>query len=57
VCFQCVELDRYFNGEERNPLQHAADLDARLAVLRELRHQSPGPWHARLFELVRGVLS
>ena len=56
VCFQCVELDRYFNAEGKNPLRHSADLEARLAVLRESRDQPLGPWHSRLFELVREVI-
>lgn len=56
VCYQCVELDRFFNGKERNPLRHSADLDARLALLRASKHQSLGPWHERLFELVRNVV-
>ena len=38
VCHQCVELDRFFNGTERNPLEGTAgDLDARLAILRRDR--------------------
>lgn len=56
VCFQCVELDRYFNDDGSNPLQQSADLDARLSVLRDLRHQPLGPWHSKLFELVRQVI-
>lgn len=56
VCYQCVELDGFFNGHGKNPLPHSADLDARLAVLRELKDRPLGPWHAKLFELVRDVV-
>lgn len=55
VCFQCVELDHFFNGDGKNPLEGSRTLEARLAVLRQLKHQPLGPWHAKLFELVRGA--
>ena len=56
VCFQCVELDRFFNDDEKSPLQNSVDLEARLAVLRELKQKPLGPWHAKLFEFVNGVI-
>lgn len=56
VCFQCVELDQYFNGQSRNPMDGATSLDARLRVLQEMQAQPLGPWHARLFELTRDLL-
>lgn len=57
VCYQCVELDRFFNGAARDPLHGSSrTLDARLQILRDLRAQPLGPWHARLFELVRDVV-
>ena len=55
-CFQCVELDQYFNGHSRDPLNGSTRLEARLQVLRDLKAQPLGPWHAKLFALVRDVI-
>lgn len=57
VCFQCVELDRWFGAHEGDPLEGTArDLDARLAVLRERREAPLNPWHRQMMRLVDEVL-
>ena len=56
VCYQCVELDDFFNGRKSNPLGGAAHLDARLAILRELKDKPLGTWHAKLFDVVRDII-
>jgi len=57
VCHQCVELDGFFNGERRDPLEGTArGLEARLAILRETREAALGPWHRRMLHLVEDVL-
>ena len=58
VCFQCVELDEFFNGTRQDPLDGTArDLDARLALLRERRAARLGPWHEKMMALVDDVLA
>jgi RNA polymerase sigma-70 factor (ECF subfamily) len=58
VCHQCVELDAFFNGQQRDPLSGSArDLDARLAILRQSREGEHGPWHRRMFGLLDQVLA
>ena len=57
VCHQCVELDGFFNGQQRDPLVGTKrDLGARLVILRQTREAALGPWHRRLFTLIEGVL-
>ena len=57
VCHQCVELDGFFNGRSRDPLDGTArNLKARLAILRETRKAALGPWHRRMLRLVDEVL-
>lgn len=57
VCHQCVELDGFFNGQSRDPLDRSGrDLDARLAIVRETRAAALGPWHRRMLRLVNEVL-
>jgi RNA polymerase sigma-70 factor (ECF subfamily) len=57
VCHQCVELDGFFNGRSRDPLDGTErNLDARLAILRETRTAALGPWHRRMLRLVDEVL-
>jgi RNA polymerase sigma-70 factor, ECF subfamily len=57
VCFQCVELDEFFNGTRRDPLEGTSrDLDARLAVLREQGAARLGPWHQKMMQLVNEIL-
>ncbi|APR88145.1 RNA polymerase sigma-70 factor, ECF subfamily protein [Minicystis rosea] len=57
VCFQCVELDRFFGGNQGDPLAGTArDLDARLVVLRTKREASLGPWHRAMMRLVDEVV-
>lgn len=58
VCYQCVELDGFFNGKNGDPLDGTKrDLDARLAILKETREAALGPWHKRMLRLVDEVLS
>ena len=57
VCYQCVELDGFFNGDRHDPLEDTKrDVDARLGLLRETREAALGPWHRRLLRLVDEVL-
>lgn len=57
VCYQCVELDGFFNGRRRDPLDTTArSLEARLAILRDTRTAALGPWHKRMLMLVEDVL-
>lgn len=57
VCFQCVELDRFFHANEGDPLEGTArDIDARLAVVKDRREASLGPWHRQMMSLVAEVL-
>lgn len=52
VCYQCVELDGFFNGAWRDPLENSArSIEDRLAVLRDLKDRVPNAWHERLFEI------
>jgi RNA polymerase sigma-70 factor (ECF subfamily) len=58
VCHQCIELDDFFNGQHRDPLDGTTrTVAARLAVLRETRERALGPWHRRMMRLVDEVLS
>lgn len=57
VCFQCVELDQYFAANRGDPLAGSdRTLDARLAILRDLRATPMGPWHRRMMRLVDELL-
>lgn len=57
VCYQCVELARFFNGRDEDPLDGTdRDIDARLAVLREQKETSLGPWHQMMMRLVDELL-
>jgi RNA polymerase sigma-70 factor (ECF subfamily) len=57
ACHQCVELDAFFQACRGDPLRGTAgDLDARLAVLRDLATAPPGTWHGRMLGLVADVL-
>lgn len=57
VCYQCVELSEFFNGQKEDPLQGTpGDMDARLAILRERRDASLGPWHRLMMRIVDDVL-
>ena len=57
VCFQCVELDRYFHANQGDPLAGTArDVDARLEVVRSQRDTPLGPWHRQMMRLVDEVL-
>lgn len=57
ACHQCVELDAFFAAGRGDPL-HGTDggVDARLAVLRDLREAPQGRWHRRMLGLVSDVL-
>jgi RNA polymerase sigma-70 factor, ECF subfamily len=58
VCFQCVELDRFFKADQGDPLEHTArDLEARLDVVRERKERPLGPWHRQMMRLIDEVLS
>lgn len=58
ACYQCVELDGFFNGRTSDPLDGTKrDVDARLAILRETREVALGPWHKRMLRLVDEVFS
>jgi len=57
ACFQCVELDRFFQAGAGDPLAGTAgDLEARLAIVRERREAPLGPWHRQLMRLVTAIL-
>jgi len=48
VCYQCVELAEFFRAPALAPTTQATSWEARIAVLRDLRHQPPGAWHRLL---------
>ena len=57
VCFQCVELDRFFRADQGDPLADTTrDVDARLAIVRARRDVPLGPWHRKMMRLVDDVL-
>lgn len=57
VCFQCVELDRFFGANAGDPLADSKrDIDARLAVLRDQREQPLNPWHRGMMSLIAEIL-
>ncbi len=57
VCYQCVELDQFFEANRGDPLAGSdRSLDARLAILRDLRATPLGPWHRRMMRLVDELL-
>ena len=58
VCHQCVELDRFFNGQERDPLAGTMrDVQARLRLVRERRDDgSLGPWHRAMLRILDDVV-
>jgi RNA polymerase sigma-70 factor (ECF subfamily) len=57
VCFQCVELDRFFQADQGDPLAGTErDVKARLAIVRERREAPLGPWHRQMMRLVEDVL-
>lgn len=58
VCHQCVELDGFFNGRTRDPLDGTRrDVRARFALLREARTTGLGGWHRRLMQLCDELLT
>lgn len=57
VCYQCTELDQFFNGQQRDPLKDSGrTVAARLAILRDTREAALGPWHRRMLRLVEDIL-
>lgn len=57
VCFQCVELDRFFQADQGDPLAGTErDENARLAIVRDRREAPLGPWHRQMMRLVEDVL-
>jgi RNA polymerase sigma-70 factor (ECF subfamily) len=58
VCYQCVELDQFFNGTRRDPLSGTTRTVAdRLTILKDTREAALGPWHRRMLRLVEAVIS
>jgi RNA polymerase sigma-70 factor, ECF subfamily len=58
VCHQCVELDAFFNGQSRDPLEGTArNVEARLGILRSQRETSLGPWHRAMLRVLDEVIS
>ena len=58
VCHQCVELDAFFNGTTRDPLDGSArDIEARLTILRDRRDAPLGAWHRAMLEILDEVIS
>ena len=57
VCHQCVELDAFFNGSDRDPLSGTShDMDARLGILRERGAAPWTSWHRRMMRFIDGAL-
>ncbi len=57
VCHQCTELSHLFQQPDGDPLEGTQrDIDARLAILRERRETTLGPWHRLMMKLVDDVL-
>ena len=57
ACFQCVELDSFFQAGRGDPLAGTArDVDARLAIVKDRRAAPLGPWHRQMMKLVGEVL-
>lgn len=57
VCHQCVELDGFFNGSRRDPLEGTArDVGARLEILKQDRGAPLGAWHRRMLRLINDLL-
>jgi RNA polymerase sigma-70 factor (ECF subfamily) len=57
ACYQCVELDGFFGAGRGDPLAGTdGGLDARLAVLRDLRGTPQGRWHRHMLALVGDLL-
>lgn len=58
ACHQCTELDGFFNGGSRDPLDGSNhDVDARLRVLREDRTAALNCWHQRMLAFIDEALS
>ena len=57
VCFQCVELDKFFGADRGDPLGGTdRDVAARLVIVRERRDAPLGPWHRQMMRLVEELL-
>lgn len=57
VCFQCIELDRFFGADRGDPLAGTdRDVAARLVIIRERRDAPLGPWHRQMMRLVEELL-
>lgn len=53
VCHQCIELDSFFNGRTRDPLEGTrGDVDARLAVVRDSAQGDMNGWHRDLLGIL-----
>ena len=57
VCFQCVELDQFFDANQGDPLANTdKSIDARLSIVKAKRETKLGPWHQKMMRLVDEVL-
>ncbi len=57
MCFQCVELDRFFDAHRGEPLARTnGDLEVRPALVRERREAPLGRWHSKMMRPVDEVL-
>lgn len=53
VCYQCVELDGFFEAGQGNPLAaNNTGIDARIDIATELKRNSWGQWHRLVFSLL-----
>lgn len=58
VCHQCSELNAFFNGAPRDPLEGTArDVAARTALARARASAPLGRWHALLAKLIDDLLT
>lgn len=54
VCYQCVELDGFFNGGQRDPLLGTdGSIDARMAIVHDLSERDLNGWHKEVLGLLR----
>jgi RNA polymerase sigma-70 factor (ECF subfamily) len=58
VCHQCVELDAFFNGQRRDPLEGTPrDIEARLAILRQEWKAPLGSWHRHMLQILDEMIA
>lgn len=57
VCYQCVELDRFFGANRACELPgDDGHIEARIRHARDLREQPWGRWHRMIFELLDEIV-